>query len=105
MQRLAYSHEVESCGFWAGGSAEGSFYAYAYPQPEGFGDWPVQRDAAFYDKDLGEFILPYRSVRTSADPDDMVMAFFQSTYEAAADLGGWDRSALEVAPAVNGKDL
>ncbi len=105
VQRLAYSHEVHSCGFWAGGSAEGSFYGYAYPQPEGFADWSVQPDAAFYDRNLREFILPYGSVRTSADPDGMVMAFFQSTYEAAADLAGWDRSSVEVAPTVNGKDL
>ena len=104
VQRLAYSHEVHSCGFWPGGSAEGSFYGYAYPQPEGFADWSVRPDAAFYDKNLREFILPYRSVRTSADPDGMVMAFFQSTYEAAAELAEWDRSALEVAPPVNRKD-
>jgi hypothetical protein len=59
---MAYSHELSSCGFWPGGSAEGSFYAYAYPQPDGFADWPVEPDAAFYDDRLGEFILPYAAV-------------------------------------------
>lgn len=96
VQELAYSHELSSCGFWPGGSAEGSFYAYAYPQPDGFADWPVEPDAAFYDDRLGEFILPYAAVRTATDPDATLLAFFQSTYEAAAELAGWDRAALEV---------
>jgi len=95
VMQLAYSHELSSCGFWAGGSAEGSFYAYAYPQPDGFADWPVEPDAAAYDDTLGEFILPYRTVRTSEDPDAMLLSFFQSTYDAAAELGGWDRAELE----------
>ena len=69
VQELAYSHEVHSCGFWPGGSAEGSFYAYAYPAPAGFADWPVAPEAAFYDHDLGEFLLPYAAVRTADDPD------------------------------------
>jgi hypothetical protein len=94
---MAYSHEVSSCGFWPGGSDEGSFYAYAYPQPDGFGAWPVA-SPAYYDGALGEFLLPYAAVRTAADPDATVMAFLQSTYEAAAELGGWDRAALEVEP-------
>jgi Family of unknown function (DUF5996) len=98
VQELAYSHEVSSCGFWPGGSTEGSFYSYAYPQPAGFGVWPVEPDAAYYDGDLGEFILPYESVRTAGDPDAMLLSFFQSTYDAAAELGGWDRAALEVEP-------
>jgi uncharacterized protein DUF5996 len=97
VQELAYSHEVSSCGFWPGGSAEGSFYSYAYPEPVGFGDWPVAPDPASYDHDLGEFLLPYGAVRTAQDPDAMLLAFLQSTYDAAAELGGWDRSALEVA--------
>lgn len=96
VQEMAYSHELHSCGFWPGGSAEGSFYAYAYPQPDGFADWPVAPTAAYYDRALGEFLLPYEAVRTAGDPDAMLMAFFQTTYEAVADLAGWDRAALEV---------
>ncbi|MDQ3898643.1 MAG: DUF5996 family protein [Actinomycetota bacterium] len=98
VQQMAYSHEVSSCGFWPGGSDEGSFYSYAYPEPKGFAEWPVTPDAASYDRDFGEFILPYRSVRTADDPDATLLAFFQTTYEAAAELGSWDRSALEVTP-------
>jgi hypothetical protein len=96
VQQLAYSHEVSSCGFWPGGSAEGSFYAYAYPSPDGFADWPVEPSAAYYDADLGEFLLPYAAVRAARDPDAELLSFFQSTYEAAAELAGWDRAALEV---------
>jgi hypothetical protein len=91
----AYSHEVSSCGFWPDGSEEGSFYSYAYPEPEGFSAWPVVPSAAYYDGAFGDFILPYRSVRTADDPDAMLLAFLQSTYEAAAELAHWDRSALE----------
>src|SRR4051794_19057685 len=69
VQELAYSHEVSSCGFWPGGSAEGSFYSYAYPQPAGFADWPVSPDAASFDRELGEFLLPYAAVRAADDPD------------------------------------
>jgi hypothetical protein len=98
VQQLAYSHEVSSCGFWPGGSGEGSFYAYAYPAPAGFARWPVEPRAAFYDEGLGEFLLPYAAVRTAADPDSTLLAFLQSTYEAAAELGRWDRAALEVRP-------
>lgn len=98
VQQMAYSHEVSSCGFWPGGSAEGSFYAYAYPAPDGFADWPVRPDGAYYATDLGEFILPYQSVRTAPDPDALLLEFFQSTYEAVAQLAEWDRVALEVEP-------
>jgi hypothetical protein len=98
VQREAYSHEVSSCGFWPGGDAGGSFYAYAYPQPDGFLDWPVEPDGAVFDKDLGEFILPYESVRESNDPDGTLLRFFESTYEAAAELARWDRRALEAGP-------
>jgi hypothetical protein len=98
VMELAYSHEVSSCGFWPGGSAEGSFYSYAYPQPDGFSARPVTPDAAYYDQELGEFVLPYEAVRTGEDPDAMLLSFFQSTYEAAADLARWDRAALEVTP-------
>ena len=94
VQQLAYSHELSSCGFWPGGSTEGSFYAYAYPAPAGFADWPVN-PPAYFDKDLGEFLLPYAAVRAADDPDAMVHTFLQATYEAAATLGGWDRDALE----------
>jgi hypothetical protein len=95
VMELAYSHEVSSCGFWPGGSAEGSFYSYAYPEPEGFSSWPGLPEAATYDQSLGEFILPYASVRTSPDPDALLLDFLQSTYEAAAELAHWDRAALE----------
>ena len=91
----AYSHEVSSCGFWPGGSEEGSFYAYAYPEPAGFAEQPAGPAAAYYDAELGEFILPYRDVRTAPDPDAVVLEFLQSTYEAAATTGHWDRPALE----------
>ena len=90
----AYSHEVSSCGFWPGGSEEGSFYSYAYPEPPGFAAYAVGPGAR-YDAELGEFVLPYRTVRTSDDPDSMLLAFLQSTYEAAAETGRWDRQALE----------
>jgi Family of unknown function (DUF5996) len=98
VQQLAYSHEVSSCGFWPGGSAEGSFYAYAYPQPDGFAEWPVGPAEAFYEKSLGEFLLPYGAVRVADDPDATLLEFFQSTYEAAAELAGWDRAELEAGP-------
>ena len=97
VQELAYSHEVSSCGFWPNGSAEGSFYSYAYPRPAGFADWPVLPDAAYYDHEMGEFLLPYAAVRTADDPDATLMSFFESTYEGAATLAGWDRAALEIA--------
>jgi uncharacterized protein DUF5996 len=97
VMELAYSHEVSSCGFWPGGAEEGMFYSYAYPTPEGFADYRVEPAAAYYDTDLGEFVLPYASVRQADDPDDELLRFFQTTYEAAADLAHWDRAALEVA--------
>ena len=94
--REAYSHEVSSCGFWAGtGLGYPAFYSYAYPEPEGFAQWPVQPAQAFYSGQLREFILPYEAVRTAPDPDAALLAFLQSTYEAAAELGRWDRAALE----------
>ena len=95
--REAYSHEVISCGFWSGTAPIDypAFYAYAYPQPEGFAAARVMREGAFYSTDFGEFILPYDAVRASASPDDTLMEFLQSTYSAAADLAGWDRRALE----------
>jgi hypothetical protein len=94
VQVLAYSHEVSSAGFWPGGD-EAMFYAYAYPEPAGFAEWAVEPAAARYDAQLGEFVLPYAAVQTAPDPDATLLAFLQSTYEAAADLGKWDRAALE----------
>ncbi|RJP52002.1 MAG: hypothetical protein C4583_07625 [Anaerolineaceae bacterium] len=92
----AYSHEVSSAGFWPGaGLGEAAFYAYAYPEPNGFSEYPVLPDAAYYHKDLREFIIPYEAVRTAKEPDTILSDFLQSTYEAAADLAGWDRSTLE----------
>lgn len=96
VQQMAYSHEVSSCGYWPGGSDEGTFYGYAYPVPPGFAEHPVEPAAASYENELGEFLLPYTAVREADDPDADLLAFFQSTYEAAADLAKWDRNALEV---------
>lgn len=95
--RDAYSHAVSSCGFWAGGGpiAYPAFYSYAYPEPEGFASSPVAPGAAFYSTDLHEFILPYDAVRTADAPEERLLEFLQSTYEAAANRGGWDRAALE----------
>jgi len=95
--RDAYSHEVSSCGFWPGGGAAPypAFYAYAYPEPAGFSSAPVDPQAAFYSNDFKEFILPYDAVREAASPDDTLLAFLQTTYEAAANLGQWDRVQLE----------
>ncbi|OBK79543.1 DUF5996 family protein [Mycobacterium sp. 1274761.0] len=93
-----YSHELSSCGFWPGGGEEGAFYAYAYPEPDGFGDHPVSPPDAHYRADLGEFVLPYEVVRQAADPDRMLLGFLQDTYEAAAVNAHWDRAALEADP-------
>jgi hypothetical protein len=95
--REAYSHEVSSAGFWPGGAGveNAAFYSYAYPAPEGFGKAKVRPAAAFFDAKLGEFLLPYEAVSTARDPRSELMAFLESTYEAAAELGRWDRAALE----------
>ncbi len=100
--REAYSHEVSSCGFWPGGGPvpHAAFYAYAYPEPPGFAEARVRPAGAFYSTELREFFLPYDDVRTAASPDDALLDFFQATYEAAADSGGWDRAALERTPPV-----
>jgi hypothetical protein len=96
--REAYSHEVSSAGFWPGNDAfpHAAFYSYAYPQPLGFAlaNMPA---GATYDANLGEFILPYETVRAAPDPDGLVLEFLQAAYSAAADLGKWDRNALECA--------
>jgi hypothetical protein len=96
----AYSHEVSSAGFWPGSGAIDypAFYSYAYPEPAGFRATRVRPQAAFFSQALGEFILPYDAVRTAADPDQALLDFLQSTYEAAADAANWDRDALECAP-------
>jgi len=91
----AYSQEVSSCGYWPGGASEGVFYAYAYPEPDGFRTWPVEPEEATYDPGLGEFVLPYEVVRRAGDPDATLLPFLQTTYEAAAEPGGWDRRRLE----------
>ena len=96
----AYSHEVCSCGWWPGGGIvyEPMFYAYAYPEPKGFREYPVAPDTAYYSENLGEFLLPYNTVRTAENPDLTLLAFLQSTYEAAAWSGNWDRETLERIP-------
>ena len=94
----AYSHEVSSAGFWPGSAGPveyPAFYSYAYPAPEGFAAASIKPGAAFFSKELGEFILPYDAVRKARDPDATLMEFLQSTYAAAADLAKWDRAVLE----------
>lgn len=92
----AYSHECASCGFWpgtwggTGGLREPAFYAYAYPEPAGYADRPVQPEGAYYSRELREFLLPYEALRRASDPDEALLAFAQSTYEAGAELGRWD---------------
>jgi hypothetical protein len=93
-----YSHELSSCGFWPGGGDEGAFYAYAYPEPDGFRTHPVTPDAAYYYEDGGQFLLPYEAVRTAADPEATLLGFLQTTYEAAATHATWSRAALEYVP-------
>ena len=94
--RDAYSHEVSSCGFWPGApGVEPFFYSYAYPEPAGYSGFRVAPAQASYNSAFGEFVLPYEAMRQSADPDAALLAFLQSTYDAAADCGRWDRSSLE----------
>jgi hypothetical protein len=95
--REAYSHEVSSAGFWAGGGAVNfpAFYSYAYPSPSGFAAAGVSPQAAYFDKNLGEFLLPYDAVRLADDPEATLLAFLESTYRAAADLADWETAALE----------
>ena len=97
--RDAYSHEVSSVGFWPGGGdiKGAAFYSYAAPQPAGFGEQAVRPAAAYYHKQMGEFLLMYDDVRASDFPRTAILDFCQSTYEAASDLGNWDRTALEAA--------
>jgi hypothetical protein len=97
VMREAYSHEVSSAGFWPGGGGidHAAFYSYAYPEPDGFRATAVRPERAFFNASMGEFLLPYDAVRTAPDPDAALLAFLQSTYEAAANAGKWDRTALE----------
>ncbi|PSJ60362.1 DUF5996 family protein [Pseudaminobacter soli (ex Li et al. 2025)] len=98
--REAYSHEVSSAGFWPGGGGVDfpAFYSYAYPAPPGYADTKVAPHAAYFDKTLGEFLLPYDAVRRAEDPVATLLAFLDTTYRAAADLGNWDCPNLECAP-------
>jgi hypothetical protein len=94
--REAYSHEVSSAGFWPGGQGlDAAFYSYAYPEPDEFRDAAIHPSAAYYHKNLREFLLPYDAVRTASDPDRALLDFLYSTYEAAAVAGQWDRTHLE----------
>ena len=94
--REAYSHEVSSCGFWPGkGLGQPAFYSYAYPEPAGLPDAQIIPGAAYYSRELHEFILPYDAVRQAAAPDQFLLEFLASTYAAAADFGHWDRAVLE----------
>jgi hypothetical protein len=103
--REAYSHEVSSAGFWPGDDTltYPAYYSYAYPEPEGFAAAKVRPAAAFYFADYGQFILPYDAVRTASDPEATLLEFLQGTYEAAADLGKWDRKTLDCALGEKGK--
>jgi hypothetical protein len=94
--REAYSHEVSSAGFWPGGNGiDAAFYSYAYPEPHGFRGASVRPAAASYSEPLKELLLPYDAARTAPDPDRALLEFLQTTYEAAAIAGRWDRAALE----------
>ena len=99
VMREAYSHEVSSAGFWPGGNGIDypAYYSYAYPTPAAFREMPVQPAAAFFSDALGEFLLPYEAVRTAPTPDATLLAFLQSTYEAAAQSAAWDCAVLECA--------
>jgi hypothetical protein len=102
--REAYSQEVSSLGFWPGNAAAPTpiFYSYAYPEPAGFAEAKIQPEAAFYQPKLHEFVLTYDSVRTAEKPDEVLLDFAQSTYDAASTLGEWDRDALqEVKPSLH----
>jgi len=96
----AYSHECSSVGFWPGGGPipEPVFYAYAYPEPEGFRSYPIKSGAARYSEEMREFVLPYEAVRTATSPDEALLDFAQTTYAAAAHRGNWDRAALARPP-------
>jgi hypothetical protein len=98
----AYSHEVSSAGFWPGDGVTQypAFYSYSYPVVPGFREAKVRPEGAFFSESLGEFLLPYDAVRTAPDPDAALLAFLQSTYEAAAVTAKWDRATLECPPGI-----
>jgi hypothetical protein len=104
VMKEAYSHEVSSAGFWTGSGEIDypAFYSYAYPTPATFKEFTVRPPQAFFDTGLGEFVLPYDVVRTSKDPDATLLAFLESTYDAAAVSGAWDRDTLECSRGVPG---
>jgi hypothetical protein len=93
----AYSHQCSSCGFWPGDgmSRAPAFYAYSYPEPAGYAARSIEPSGAYYDLQAREFLLPYDTLRTAATPHDMLLRFFQSAYETAAELGAWERASLE----------
>ncbi len=95
--REAYSHEVSSVGWWPGDDRlpEPAYFSYTYPEPKGFRDAAILPQGAYYHPELYEWVLPYEAVRTADDPEAALLAFLRSTYEAGAELGGWDREALE----------
>jgi hypothetical protein len=96
VMREAYSRECASSGFWpGGGTQEAAFYAYMYPEPAGYAEYAVRPAAAYYDSTLREFLLPYEVVRNAASPDDVLLDFLQSTYEAGANMAAWDRNSLD----------
>ncbi len=97
MTREAYSHEVSSVGFWPGSGdvKDAAFYSYMAPEPPGFKEARVRPEAAHYEKQLGEFLLMYEDVRQAESPTATLLEFCQSTYDAGASLGNWDRAALE----------
>ena len=101
MMREAMSHEEISVGFWPGSGAvpEPVFYAYVRPEPPGFGVTAIRPKAAYYSRELADFILPYDAVRSASSPDEAVLDFYQSVYDAGADLARWDRAALDRPPA------
>jgi len=102
--REAYSHEVSSAGFWPGNDAfpRAAFYSYAYPEPKGFRERTMPKGAAF-EPGLGEFILPYDTMRAAEDPDALLLDFLEASYAAAAETGGWERGALDCALGVPGR--
>ena len=105
--REAYSHEVISCGFWPGNEQlpEPVFYAYAYPEPEGYSTYKILPAAASYNNEFREFFLTYEVVRKSGSPEQLILQFMQSTYEAAATLGTWDRKALERSDSIGFRNI
>jgi hypothetical protein len=102
--REAYSHEVSSAGFWPGSGPipYPAFYSYAYPEPAGYRSAKVEPEGTFFHEGLGEFILPYDRIRSAASPDEALLSFLSTTYQAAAQHGGWDRAALECTVGVPG---